>query len=61
MACKTLIVMDLNSRIGNDTIPVIMQRFNKETSYDNGNFLIELRIYNELRINKNFFKHKDQH
>lgn len=52
---STIIIGDLNTRIGGKIIPGIKQRFHESTHNDNGDVLIELYAQNNLRINKTFF------
>lgn len=58
---KIFIMGDFNSRIGNQVIPGVMQRYNEEISNENGNMLLDICAHNELRINNTFFDHKKQH
>lgn len=58
---KLFVMGDLNSRIGNNEIPGVMQRFNEDTLNENGELLIYLCMDQELRINNTFFQHKEQH
>lgn len=58
---KIFIMGDFNSRIGNQVIPGVMQRYNEEISNENGNMLLDICAHNELRINNTFFDHKEQH
>lgn len=58
---KTIIIGDLNARIGNVPIDGVKQRFNEEVINENGERLIEICLLNSLRINNTFFEHSIQH
>jgi hypothetical protein len=49
---------DLNSRVGNDVIPGIKQRFDKNEYNSNGELLVECCTNINLRINNTFSDHK---
>lgn len=51
---------DFNSRIGNNHILGVMQRFNEETRNENGDMLISFYAQNELCINNTFFDYREQ-
>ena len=52
-----IIMGDLNARIGNEPIPGIKQRFNKDIWNDNGGLLVAFCTQNNLRINNTFYDH----
>lgn len=56
-----IILGDSNARMGNSAIPGVEQRFNKNTLNDNGQLMINLRTFNEMRIYNTLFDHKDQY
>lgn len=56
-----ILLGDLNTRIGVETIPGIKQRFNENVLNSNGELLISICAINELRINNTFFDHKPQY
>lgn len=55
-----ILLGDFNSRIGNNIIPGVKQRFNEDYLNSNGELLIELCTQQELRISNTFFPHKNQ-
>lgn len=58
---KVFIMGDFNARIGNNTVPSVMQKYNEEIINNNGEMLIALCAQNELRINNTYFPHKMQY
>lgn len=55
-----ILLGDFNSRIGNNIIPGVKQRFNEDYLKSNGELLIKLCTQQELRISNTFFPHKNQ-
>lgn len=58
---EAVVLGDLNARIGNEIIAGIKNRFNEDTTKDNGEMLTCFCAMNELRINNTFYLHKPQH
>ncbi|KAK9881036.1 hypothetical protein WA026_014379 [Henosepilachna vigintioctopunctata] len=57
---ELVIVMgDFNARIGNTVIPGVKQRFHEDQINDNGELMVNLCSFNNLRINNTFYNHKD--
>lgn len=52
---------NLNSTIGNNPMPAVIQRLNEEYINDNREILITLYAQNDLRINNTVYEHKGQH
>lgn len=58
---SVIILGDFNSRIGNDPIPGVKQKFNEPEQNENGELLINLCTTNELRITNTYFMHNDNY
>lgn len=56
-----IVAGDFNARTGNEIIPGIKQRFNENCLNDNGELLIDLCTFNNLRINNTFFNLPEQY
>lgn len=56
-----LILGDLNTRIGNEVVSGVKQRFNEPTLNENGKAPITFCAENELRVNNTYFNHKSQY
>lgn len=54
-----IIFGDFNARIGNEIVPGIKQRFNETVLNDNGELMITLCAFNEVRINNTFLTIKN--
>lgn len=55
-----IILGDFNARVGNEVIPGVKQRFNEAAVNNNGELMMGLCSFNELRINNTFYGHKPQ-
>ena len=56
---KIIVFGDLNSRIGNDVISNIKEKYNQATVNENVEILMDFCARNETRINNTYFPHKD--
>ena len=56
-----VILGDFNARIGNEVVPGVKQKFNENVLNDNGELMINMCAFTELRINNTFYDHKAQY
>lgn len=58
---KIILLGDFNARVENDELPGVKQRFNEPASNEHGEYLTDLCVRDEMRINNRYFDHKEQH